>query len=231
MNMNILAFDCSGQTLSVAVAAGGELAASSFQRDNRNHAPHLVPTIDALLQEADLPPSKLDLIAVTVGPGSFTGLRIGLATAKGFGDTLGVPLLGLPSLDVLAGNLSDERAVIVPLLDARKNQAYLGVYDNRENMMSRVLPAVPLTPTTELAPYIASYEQIVFFGEALPLWREPLREYYGDRARFGDEDTVGIRGDQLIKCALAAPPSSYTRDLEPLYLRGVDAKAKFREVN
>lgn len=227
--MNILAFDCSGQTMAGAIACDGVTVASSFRRENRNHAPGLVVMIDDLLRRAALTPAALDLIAVTVGPGSFTGLRIGLATAKGLADTIGAPLLGLNSLSVLAENLSAQPTVLVPLLDARKGQAYLAVFDNRSGAMTPVLEATPLAPTEELAPYLADYDEITFFGEALPLWRESLSAHYGSRARFGDDDATGIRGEALIHCALASTPSSYSRDLTPLYLRGVDAKAKFRE--
>ena len=229
--MNLLTFDCSGQTMAGAVARDGAVLASEFLNENRNHAPGLVPMLARLLATAGWRPADLDLIAATTGPGSFTGLRIGIATAKGFADTTGVPLLALSSLDALAANARELRTVVVPMLDARKGQVYTAAYDNRDGAMRRLFDVAPLSPVDDLPDLLAAYEQIAFFGEALPVWQERIAAAFGERAVFLDAAYNGIRGESLVRLAAAAPPAQYGADLQPLYLRGVDAKAKFKDQN
>ena len=127
--MNILAIDSSGLVATVALLCDDVLVGEYTIHNKKTHSQTLLPMIDAMLAMADFPVNKLDAIAVSAGPGSFTGLRIGASTAKGLGQALDIPLIGVPTLDGLAYNLAGVEAYVCPLMDARRNQAYYGVYD------------------------------------------------------------------------------------------------------
>ena len=144
--MKILAFDCSSKTLAAAIGENDTILASDFEDENRNHAPYLMPMIHHLLEETHLKMRDIDLLGVTVGPGSFTGLRIGIATVRGFSDLLDIPVVPISSLDALAENYRHYRGILVPMLDARKNQVYAAVYDNRKGDMKKILTETPISP-------------------------------------------------------------------------------------
>lgn len=227
--MNILAFDCSSKTLSAAIGKDDKALAEDYSTENRNHAPYLMPMIHELLEKTHREIKEIDAIGVTVGPGSFTGLRIGIATAKGFADLLNIPIVPICSLDALAENYREERSILVPILDARKNQVYAAIYDNRDGEMKKILSETPISPLEELAKHLTSFSDILFFGDAVPGWRERIAEVYGDRCRFGAEEKNGIHGDALIRLTSRADLTQCSGDIMPLYLRGVDAKAKFTD--
>lgn len=222
--MKILAFDCSGKTISAAVSIDDTMQAEIFSAENRNHAPYLLPAIEEVLSRVDLQPKDLDLIAVTTGPGSFTGLRIGIATAKGLGDTLGIPLAGVNTIDTLALQQAAFPGLIVPLLDARKGQVYTAVYDNRAGKREQLLAYSALSPVEELKEILSPYQQIVFLGDAADIWRSQLQEVYGSRAMIASGEDNGIHARHIIPLAKEKEAAA---TVEPFYLRGVDAKAKF----
>ena len=227
--MKILAFDCSSKTLAAAIGENDTILASDFEDENRNHAPYLMPMIHDLLEKTHLKMKDIDLLGVTVGPGSFTGLRIGIATVRGFSDLLDIPVVPISSLDALAENYRPYRGILVPMLDARKNQVYAAVYDNRKGKMKKILTETPVSPLEELAGLLSEYEEILFFGDAVPGWKERIEACYGSRCRFGEDQLNGIRGESLVKIVSSADQSVYSKYVMAMYLRGVDAKAKFTD--
>lgn len=225
--MKILAFDCSSKTMSAAVSDGGKVLATAYSQENRNHAPFLLPLINQVMAKAKVSYKDISLIGVTIGPGSFTGLRIGIATAKGLSDTLDIPMVPILSLDALALGFTEDRSIIIPMLDARKNQVYAAVYDNRQGKMEKLMEATPLSPVEELVPLLKDFQEMVFVGDALPSWGDKIQEVYGSRCVFAQDKPQGITGESLVKIASAAKSWELTRDITPYYIRGVDAKAKF----
>ena len=127
--MKILALDSSGLVASVAVLEEDNLVAEYTIQYKKTHSQTLLPMLDEISRMIELDLSTLDAIAVAAGPGSFTGLRIGCATAKGLGQALGKPLVGIPTVDGLAYNLYGCEKLICPLMDARRNQTYTGLYE------------------------------------------------------------------------------------------------------
>lgn len=227
--MKILAFDCSSKTMSAVVGENDAVSACDFSAENRNHAPYLMPMIHSVLADAKTDIHDIDLLGVTVGPGSFTGLRIGIATAKGFADLLNIPVVPICSLDALAQNYSQTCGILVPILDARKNQVYASVYDNRKGKMEKIMQETPISPLAELDSYLPKGEDILFFGDAVPGWQEKITEYYGIRAKFGVSENIGIRGEALLNLTYHSETKIDSEALMPMYLRGVDAKAKFTD--
>ena len=126
--MKILAIDSSGLVAGVAVTEDDVLLAEYTTNYKKTHSQTLLPMLDEVRKMIDLDLRTLDAIAVSRGPGSFTGLRIGSATAKGLGLALDKPLIGVPTVDALAMNLYGSDSLICPLMDARRNQVYTGIY-------------------------------------------------------------------------------------------------------
>ncbi len=131
--MRILALDSSGLVASVAIMQDDTLLGEYTTNHKKTHSQTLLPMLAQLMEELKLEMSDLDAIAVAGGPGSFTGLRIGSATAKGLGLAADLPLIHVPTLEGLAYNLWGTDAYVCPLMDARRNQVYTGVYYYEED--------------------------------------------------------------------------------------------------
>ena len=138
--MKILALDSSGLVASVAVMENDTLVAEYTMNYKKTHSQTLLPMLDEIKNNIQVDLSSIDAIAVAAGPGSFTGLRIGSATAKGLGLALDKPLIAVPTVDALAYNLYDtgEDTVVCPIMDARRNQVYTGIYKFQNHEMAIV---------------------------------------------------------------------------------------------
>jgi tRNA threonylcarbamoyl adenosine modification protein YeaZ len=136
--MKILALDSSGLVASVAVVENDNLLAEYTVNYKKTHSQTLLPMLDEIVQMIELDLESIDAIALAGGPGSFTGLRIGSATAKGLGLALDKPLIPIPTGDGLAYNLYRCKDLVCPLMDARRNQTYTGLYEFAESLSSGV---------------------------------------------------------------------------------------------
>ncbi len=137
--MKILAIESSGLAASVAIATEGRLIAEYTTNFKKTHSETLMPMIDEIVRSTDTDLKEIDAIAICSGPGSFTGLRIGAATAKGLGLALGRPLVAVPTLQAMAYNFYGANQLVAPMLDARRDQVFAGVYTFSEefyNMFS-----------------------------------------------------------------------------------------------
>ena len=131
--MRILALDSSGLVASVAVVEDDQLIAEYTVNYKKTHSQTLLPMLDEIVKMTELDLDTIDAIAVSGGPGSFTGLRIGSATAKGLGLALKKPLIHIPTLEGLAYNLCGSADIVCPIMDARRGQVYTGIYEFDEN--------------------------------------------------------------------------------------------------
>lgn len=127
--MKILGIDSSAMVASVAIVDDDILIAEYSINHKKTHSQTLLPMLDEIVKMAEQDLSEIDAIAIAAGPGSFTGLRIGSATAKGLGMALGKPIISVPTCQALAYNLAGADALICPIMDARRNQVYTGIYD------------------------------------------------------------------------------------------------------
>ena len=131
--MKILAIESSALVASAAVYEDGVIRALSSSNFKKTHSQTLMPMVEQVIKMTETDPESLDAIAVSGGPGSFTGLRIGSATAKGLGLALDKPLIHVPTLDAMAYNFYAGRDLIVPVMDARRSQVYTGIYTFKKN--------------------------------------------------------------------------------------------------
>ena len=126
--MKILGIESSGAIAGAAIWEDGKILAKKAGPFKVTHSETLMPIISEVFTECRMEAKDVDYIAVSGGPGSFTGLRIGSATAKGLGFALGKRLVHVPTLDAMAYNLLGEDAIVVPMMDARRGQTYAGIY-------------------------------------------------------------------------------------------------------
>ena len=174
--MKILALDSSGLVASVAVMEDDNLLAEYTMNYKKTHSQTLLPMLDEMSKMIDLDLNTVDAIAVAGGPGSFTGLRIGSATAKGLGLALKKPLISIPTVDGLVYNLCGTDKVVCPLMDARRNQVYTGIYEFEGNEL-KVIEAQMAVDITEIAEKLnALGREVIFLGDGWPVYEAKLAE-------------------------------------------------------
>ena len=159
--MKVLAFDTSSKALSLAILEDKQVLAETTINIKKNHSITLMPAIDFLMGSLDWTPKDLDRIVVAEGPGSYTGLRIAVATAKTLAHTLNIELVGMSSLLALLPR--QQEGLIVPLMDARRNNVYAGFYENAKS----VFPEAHLS-FAEVLEQVKDAEQVTFVGEVGP---------------------------------------------------------------
>ena len=178
--MRILALDSSGLVASIAIVEKTEtdeqIIAQYTVNYKKTHSQTLLPMLDEVAKMIELDMSTIDAIAVAGGPGSFTGLRIGSATAKGMGLALNKPLIHIPTLEGLAYNLCHTSAIVCPIMDARRRQVYTGIY-KFEGSKINVLEDQMAIGIEELGEKLRAYdEEIIFLGDGVPVFKNDLVE-------------------------------------------------------
>ncbi|MDY6850705.1 MAG: tRNA (adenosine(37)-N6)-threonylcarbamoyltransferase complex dimerization subunit type 1 TsaB [Thermodesulfobacteriota bacterium] len=219
--MKALALDTATPAGSAALVQGSAVLAESNLPPGKTHSRTLVPEIQRLLTRLGLTVHDLDLVAVGLGPGSFTGLRIGLAVAKGLAWAAGKPLVGVPSLDALVWGLPPRPIQACPMLDARRGRVYAALYrsSGAEGAWKRQTEFTAHTLRT-LAELVR--EETVFIGEAGKAWSRPLADELGPLFRAGPEDLVSPRAAQVARVAFDLFNQGVKTDparIMPLYIR------------
>lgn len=188
--MKILAIDSSGLVAGIAVAEEDRLVAEYTVDYKKTHSQTLLPMLDEVKKMIELDLSTIDAIAVAAGPGSFTGLRIGSATAKGMAGALDKPIIEIPTIDGMAYNLFGFEGVICPIMDARRNQVYTGFYTFERNeeeesgfsfRIIREQFAADIREVTEQLNELG--KNVMFLGDGVPVFAQIIKENM--RAPFG----------------------------------------------
>lgn len=175
--MKILGIDSSGLVASVAVVEDDNLLGEFTMNYKKTHSQTLLPMLDTLAKMIELDLNTVDAIAVSGGPGSFTGLRIGSATAKGLGLALEKPLIHIPTVDALAYNLCGHRDMVCPLMDARRNQTYTGLYAFDGNHMQALLAQCAVGIDEIVAKINEIGRAVVFLGDGVPVFETYIGEH------------------------------------------------------
>ena len=175
--MKILALDSSGLVASVAVAEEENLIGEYTVNYKKTHSQTLLPMLDEVAKMIELDLETVDAIAVAKGPGSFTGLRIGSATAKGLGLALDVPIVEIPTVDGLAYNLWGAKDLVCPLMDARRNQTYTGIYAFADGEMQVLEPQCAVDIAGIVEKINELQRAVVFLGDGVPVFRDYIAEH------------------------------------------------------
>jgi tRNA threonylcarbamoyladenosine biosynthesis protein TsaB len=226
--MNILAIDTSTSYASIAVAALEQIVAESLVSTNRTLSARLVPEIERLLATAGLEIADIDIFASSVGPGSFTGVRGGVATIQGLALATGKPCAGFSSLAILAMNFPLQSTLVCPMLDARKGELYAALYDCSSPLPSPRINDCVLSPSAllDLIATVTEYP-IIFAGDGALRYHDQIAEQLGNQAIFAPFPFNSPRSANGILLALNTFQRGELlepKHLLPVYLRASDAE-------
>jgi tRNA threonylcarbamoyladenosine biosynthesis protein TsaB len=225
--MNILAIDTSGVTASVAILRDETVLAEIFLNLGRNHSEILLPSIDQLLIVAGLDLGAIDVFACTIGPGSFTGIRIGVSTVKGLALAVDRPVVALSALEVLAVSATGSQRKICPMIDARREQVYTGLYaDNGPYSLTNIIPE-HLVGADDFLKLIA--EDVLFIGSGALKYEDVIRRRLGGRGFFVADHLHQVHAAAVGALAGKKVNTGGMTDavnLNPLYLRRSEAEEK-----
>ncbi|MCR5107507.1 MAG: tRNA (adenosine(37)-N6)-threonylcarbamoyltransferase complex dimerization subunit type 1 TsaB [Lachnospiraceae bacterium] len=246
--MKILAVDSSGLVASVALIEDGILIAEYTLNYKKTHSVTLVPMLDEIRSMTELDLNTIDAIATAKGPGSFTGLRIGSATVKGLGLALDKPIIAIPTVDALSMNAFGYRGLVCPMMDARREQVYTGIYrfkeaGKREPLILLEQCAISIyelaSKLEEKAKSLAKEGElpILFLGDGVPVYKESLDRLMKDKGLIYEYAPCHM-GRQRAAALAALAESYYERGImetasehSPEYLRVSQAERERMEKN
>ena len=221
--LKILAIDTSGPVCGVAVMNGGAIVYEASAINRMTHSVNLLPMIDTACQSAGLTIQELDRIAVVSGPGSFTGVRIGVSTVKGLAHAHNTPCVAVDALEAMAAGAGEFDGVICPIQDARAGQVYGAAFSAGETCPERLMHDIPLK-LEEYVEVIQSFgDRFLFLGDGMPVHRAKLEKLLGDAAVFAKPQHAFLRPASVAYLASLKEETVDYRALEPLYLRAPNA--------
>ncbi len=234
--MKILAIEASGPTAGCALAEDGRLLGDCNLQYQRTHSQTLVPMLDELRKMTELDLNQIDAIAITAGPGSFTGLRIGAATAKGIGLALNRPILPVSTVDSLAFNLFGTEALVCPIMDARRQQVYTGIYEERDSHVC-LRPPCAVSLHELLEDLNTRGRRVIFLGDGVPVCRDIVKEecrvpfsFAPGRLSLQRAGSTAVLAYELF-CRRGEAALVSADDFRPEYLRRPQAERQMEEAS
>ncbi|REB10949.1 tRNA (adenosine(37)-N6)-threonylcarbamoyltransferase complex dimerization subunit type 1 TsaB [Sporosarcina sp. BI001-red] len=222
-----LGIDTANSPLSVALVEDGRILCEQTSTFARTHSIQAMPAIERLLSEASLRPSDLEAIAVSEGPGSYTGVRIGVTLAKTLAWTLKIPIVGVSSLEVIAANAVPFEGVICPLFDARRENVYCGLFKSKGERLERIWEDRHGTLTQFLEDVACFDQPVLFVGMDVEIHKTTISTILGDQAVFAPFPQQLPRASQLISIAEQRVPEPNVHQFVPKYRRIPEAEANW----
>lgn len=231
--MYVLGIEAATPVAAVAVVDGERVIAERFINNGRTHSVNLLPMIKAVITDAGIQPEDMAGIAVSSGPGSFTGLRIGITTAKTLAHVWGLPVAPVSTLDALALPLTTYSGLVCPVLNARKHEVYSAIFAGDSGALTRL--AAPMAVDIpalvhSLAPW--PKQPILFLGDGVATYRQQLLAQLGSRAQFAHPAamlprgaTVAQLGLELLQAGQGLSPLA----IKPEYIRPSEAEVQWKE--
>lgn len=231
--MKILALDSSGLVASVALVEDDNLVAEYTVNYKKTHSQTLLPMLDEIVKMTETRLEDVDAVAVAAGPGSFTGLRIGSATAKGLGLALDKPVIGVPTVEGLAMNLYNTEALVCPLMDARRNQVYTGIYRFLNGRLEVVKDQVAIGIEEIIEALNLIGKNVVFLGDGVPVYRQIIEDRISVPYSFAPAHVnkqraaaIAVRAMDYWKAGIKGDTAA---EFEPVYLRLSQAERERQE--
>ena len=229
--MRILAVDTSSKNCSVAIVEVYEnknynIIAFENSDDEKTHSQKLMPIVDKVFKEHNLTLKDMDLLACCVGPGSFTGIRIGIATMKAFADVTNIKTVSVTSLESLSYNI-EEDGIIIPIIDCKNNNVYSAIFSKENNTYKQIGKNIADNIDNAISLYKANAENknITFVGDGSILYKDLLTSKLSNKLIFSNKNTQS--SISLAKCAYDKYLEGLYGDsnnLSPLYLRKSQAE-------
>lgn len=222
--MIVLAIDASGPSVGVALLEDDRLLFECSLLHKRTHSQWVMPAVEQALVQTERGMDDIDLFAAVMGPGSFTGVRIGVTTVKSLAQATGKPCIGIHALEALAAGVGNFDGAICPILDARAGQVYAAAF--APGMPPRRLledGALPLPAFLQRAQRLE--RPLCFAGDGVPVFRAQIEAALGERAQFAPPHLCGLRaGSAAVLAAYRAEQAVRYDALAPLYLRASQAE-------
>lgn len=224
--MKVLAIDTSTNAATCAIMDDEKLVGEFTINDKITHSQKLLPMISQLLKSANIDIKEIDIFAAANGPGSFTGLRIGVATINGLAQATNKPVIGISSLEALAKNIADNEKIIVSLIDARRDRAFVGMYQAKEELETVLSPDV-----LELEEIInilkEKQKDVIFVGEGTEIYKDKLKQELGSKASFAPRNINIAKASSTAEIAIKRAKQGNTKSYFELgveYLRESQAQ-------
>ncbi|WP_078543039.1 tRNA (adenosine(37)-N6)-threonylcarbamoyltransferase complex dimerization subunit type 1 TsaB [Litchfieldia alkalitelluris] len=229
--MKVLSIDTSNLVMGIALLDDTKVIGEVITNLKKNHSVRVMPAIEQLLKECDVRPNELNKIVVAKGPGSYTGVRIGVTIAKTLAWTLNIPLVGVSSLEVLAANGRYFDGMISPLFDARRGQVYTGLYSYSSDglLVSQKEDAIILLKDW-LSDLKGNNTQTLFIGNDLELHKAVIEEELGELALFASYTSNNPRPSELALIGLSKDEEE-VHSFVPNYIRLAEAEANWLATN
>lgn len=227
--MRIVSIDAATRYSGLAILDDEVLRGEWLVSSGLTHSQRLMPALDFLLQETNLTIQEIDALVVSQGPGSFTGLRIGLATARALAQGLQIPLVGVPTLELWAAAFAGGDGLVLPLLDARRNEFYMALYRKTGQVLECLIPPRQ-QPLIGMAELLAEFNGPIWaVGDAVERDAELLKAALGERLQITPECYRVPRPSVLAQLGLERLRKGEVlayHQLRPLYLRQSEAEVK-----
>src|SRR5699024_10541234 len=225
-HMNILAIDTSNQVLGLALIQEQKVIAEYVTNSEKNHSVRLMPAVTRLMEDVQMSPEQLDKIVVAKGPGSYTGVRIGLTTAKTMAWSLDIPVVGVSSLEVLAAQADMKDTLVCPFFDARRGLVFTGLYKMKDGRLKNIQEDqnILLTEWLDMLKEIDS--SVLFISTDADKHKELITDQLGAQAQFISQSKQLPSPVQLAFLGLDRDADD-VHQLQPSYLRLVEAEAKW----
>ncbi|MGH9001243.1 MAG: tRNA (adenosine(37)-N6)-threonylcarbamoyltransferase complex dimerization subunit type 1 TsaB [Acidimicrobiia bacterium] len=230
--MLLLCIDTATPQVGVALGTDDAVIGRVALARPQHHAEHLAPAIEYLCTQLDISLDQLSGIGVGIGPGLFTGLRVGVTTAKVMAQTLRIPLIAVPSLDLLAFEVRYTDRLVVPVVDARRGEVFYATYRQVPGGVQRLSEYEICTPDDLAAELSAKGEEALLLGDGALRYRERFVEL--ERVEFGSASLCYPSPSALVELARAKffrEDFCHPRQVHPLYLRVSDAEMNWTRAN
>lgn len=226
--MKIFAVDTSSAVATAAIIDENKLICECVLNNKLTHSQTLMPMIDDVFKKSELTPSDIDVFAVSNGPGSFTGLRIGVTTVKGLAHATGKQVVGVNTLEALAYNLPFCPYIISPIMDARREQVYNAFYRFENGKLKEIVEPRAVALSDCLTELQKCGEKVVFLGDGVPVFKEKIKEALGENALFAPQTANAQRASAVAEAAKNKESIHYSK-LVPVYLRVSQAERELEE--
>ena len=224
--MKILAMDTSSFPASVSVAEDGVILGEYVLRDRRKHSQNIMVMTERLMSDLGMDVADMDLFAVTTGPGSFTGLRIGISTIRTLAQAVAKPVAAVNTLEALAYNLSEFDEIVVPMLDARRDEVFCGAYRFCDGIICEVTKPCVMSVSAICEEF--KDEKVIFTGDGVLIHGDELRKY--DNFSIAPLNMRETRSSSLICAALCKEKNNELKqynEVLPVYLRKSQAEQEY----
>lgn len=227
--MKLLALDTSSMTATVALLDDDKLIGEYTLNHKKNHSQKLMPMIEELINSCDLTPKDIDVFAVSLGPGSFTGLRIGIATITTMAQALNKIVVGVPTLEALAFNLFNTQGLVCPIIDAQRDLVYTGLYQWIDGHIIEVIEQQVLHIDELIYRLKEEEEKIIFVGDALEKFHDILKHNLGEQFNVPPKRFLIPSASSVGEAAKVKIQNGLASDMTPIYMRKSAAEVQYEE--